>query len=55
MLVLSRQPGETIVIGDTVVTILSARNGRVSVGIEAPAETKILRGELVDKDRKEAA
>ena len=54
MLVLGRQPGETIVIGDAVVTILSARNGRVSVGIEAPQETKILRGELVERD-KEAA
>ena len=53
MLVLGRQPGETIVIGDAVVTILSARNGRVSVGVEAPAETKILRGELVED--KEAA
>jgi carbon storage regulator len=50
MLVLGRQPGETIVIGDVVVTILSARPGRVSVGIEAPQDVKVLRGELVDDE-----
>lgn len=50
MLVLSRQPGETIVIGDTVVTILSVRPGRVAVGVESPPEVKILRGELVDDE-----
>ena len=50
MLVLGRQAGETIVIGDTVVTILSVRPGRVSVGVEAPREVKVLRGELVDDE-----
>lgn len=50
MLVLGRQVGETIVIGDAVVTILSVRPGRVAVGVEAPLEVKILRGELVDDE-----
>ena len=50
MLVLTRKSMETIVIGDTVVTILNARNGRVSVGVEAPRDVKVLRGELVDEE-----
>ena len=47
MLVLSRKVGERIRIGEDV-TILFTRvaGGRVSVGIEAPAQVRILRGEL---------
>ena len=47
MLVLSRKVGERIRIGEDV-TILFTRvaGGRVSVGIEAPAHMRILRGEL---------
>lgn len=48
MLVLSRKPGEAIRIGnDTVVVIQSIRGNRVSVAVEAPSATKILRGELL--------
>jgi len=47
MLVLSRKAGEEIHIGaDTVVVIQSVKGSRVRVAIEAPSETKILRGEL---------
>ncbi len=47
MLVLSRKAGEEIHIGtDTVVVIQSVKGNRVRVAIEAPSETKILRGEL---------
>ena len=46
MLVLSRKPGESIVIaGNIVVTIL--KNGRI--GIEAPRECRILRKEVADR------
>lgn len=56
MLVLSRKPGERIQIGEAVVTILHAGCGRVSIGVEAPRETKILRGELLEREKdKEAA
>jgi carbon storage regulator CsrA len=58
MLVLSRTEGETIVItgaDGSEVTILICRTGtNVSVGIEAPASVKILRGELVEKRPKAA-
>ena len=50
MLVLNRKKGETVLIGDNVrVTILT--NCNVRVGIEAPKEVKVLRGELA-KDEK---
>lgn len=51
MLVLSRKTSERIKIGDqVVVTILHAASGRVSVGIEAPRDTRIVRGELIERD-----
>ncbi|MEX0978926.1 MAG: carbon storage regulator [Pirellulales bacterium] len=47
MLVLTRKLGETIRVGDNVtLTVLDVRGGNVKVGIEAPAEVRILRGEL---------
>ena len=50
MLVLSRKKGEVIRIGeDVVITILESDTGRVKVGIKAPPEVKVLRGELKTK------
>ncbi|MCL6504124.1 MAG: carbon storage regulator [Pirellulales bacterium] len=47
MLVLSRKPGEQIIIGGRVtVTINRLHGNRVSLAIDAPADVKILRGEL---------
>ncbi|MCC9605414.1 carbon storage regulator [Blastopirellula sp. JC732] len=47
MLVLTRKPGETIRIGDDIViTISQLKGGRVRVGIDAPPEMGIRRGEL---------
>lgn len=48
MLVLTRRKGESIVIGETVLTLLEAGRGRVRIGIDAPAEISVLRAELVD-------
>jgi carbon storage regulator len=51
MLVLSRRNGEQILVGDNVVIkVLAVRNGRVRVGIEAPREVQVRRGELLTKD-----
>lgn len=48
MLVLSRKEGETLMIGDDIkVSIQRIRGNVVSVGIEAPQQVKVLRGELV--------
>ena len=48
MLVLSRKPGEQIVIGDSiVVTVVQVRGGQVRIGFEAPDSVSILREEIV--------
>ncbi|TWT67568.1 carbon storage regulator [Allorhodopirellula solitaria] len=47
MLVLSRKEGEKLVIGDDVViTVNRIAGNRVAIGIEAPREVAIVRGEL---------
>jgi len=47
MLVLSRKEGEKLVIGDNVVITVNRISGnRVAIGIEAPREVSIKRGEL---------
>jgi carbon storage regulator len=48
MLVLTRKPGEAILIGDDiVVTFLESRGDSIRVGIEAPSGVKIQRSEIV--------
>jgi carbon storage regulator len=47
MLVLSRKPMERIHIGDSVViTVLEIRGNTARIGIDAPKEIHVLRGEL---------
>lgn len=47
MLVLSRKPGERILIGDHItITVVKLTNGGVRLGIEAPHEMPIVREEL---------
>ncbi|MDR2771717.1 MAG: carbon storage regulator [Clostridiales Family XIII bacterium] len=49
MLVISRKAGEKLRVGDSVTfTILSVSGDKVAVGIDAPREIAILRGELVE-------
>lgn len=51
MLVLSRKEGEKLVIGDNVTLVVSKISGnRVTLGIEAPADVKIFRGELAGRE-----
>lgn len=50
MLVLTRKPGEQLVIGNNIrVTIVSVGPGRVKIGIEAPPEVRIDRQEIHEK------
>lgn len=47
MLVLSRKPGEKIVIDNSIViTVVEVEGNRVRIGVEAPDNVRILRGEL---------
>ncbi len=50
MLVLSRKPSETILIGDDIrVTIVGIGTNNVRIGVEAPREKVILREEVPRK------
>ena len=59
MLVLTRKPGEGILIGDEIrITIIEGRGGSVRIGIEAPADKKIYRQEVYERicqENKEAS
>jgi carbon storage regulator len=47
MLVLSRKPGEQLVLGDGItLTVLEVRGDRVRLAVEAPDQFRILRAEL---------
>jgi carbon storage regulator CsrA len=53
MLVLSRKEGQAIVIDKTInITVNRIHGNRVELGISAPKEAKILRGELQDKEER---
>jgi carbon storage regulator len=50
MLVLTRKPGEGIVIGDDIIIkIIEMKSGGIRVGIEAPLDKKIYRQEVYDR------
>lgn len=47
MLVLTRKPGQDIMIGDDIVIhIVDVQGDNVRIGIDAPTQVKIYRGEL---------
>ena len=49
MLVLSRKPGQNLIIGEDIrITVVSVQGNRVTLGIEAPRDQRILRGELAE-------
>lgn len=51
MLVLSRKEGEQLIIGDDIVLTISRISGnRVAIGIEAPRNVRIIRGELEKRE-----
>ncbi len=54
MLVLSRQKGEKIIIGDDIViAIVDVRGDKVRVGIEAPKTVSVHREEIYDLIQKQ--
>ncbi|WDI41732.1 carbon storage regulator CsrA [Bremerella sp. P1] len=56
MLVLSRKASQTIQIGtDVTLTVLGVSGNTVRLGIEAPQEIPILRGELLNRIEKQAS
>lgn len=56
MLVLSRKPGEKIVVGDDIViTVIRSTNSQVKIGIEAPEDVAVMREELRYAENKECS
>ena len=51
MLVLTRKANEEILIGDNIrITLVRIKGNSVRIGIEAPREVRVVRGELEDED-----
>jgi carbon storage regulator len=56
MLVLTRKPGQSIMIGDGVeVQVLSVAGEKVRLGITAPRDVSIFRNEVYDRIESESA
>jgi carbon storage regulator len=54
MLVLTRKPGEGIVIEDDIkITVVEMKGGGIRIGIDAPAGKKIYRQEVYDRISRE--
>ena len=51
MLVLSRKDQQSIVIGDCIVTVVRIHGQFVRLGVTAPRDKNIRRGELPEKER----
>ncbi len=56
MLILTRKPGETIVISDNIrVTVLGSEGRQIRIGIEAPGDIPVHREEIYNKIQAENA
>ena len=54
MLILTRKPGQSIIIGeDIVVQVLGVKGLQVRIGIDAPREINIIRDELLERNEEQ--
>lgn len=54
MLILTRRVGETIKIGENItVTLLEIKGGQIRIGLTAPREVSVHRGEVYDRIQQE--
>jgi carbon storage regulator len=55
MLILTRKPGESVIVEDSVrITVLEVRGSQVKLGIQAPQEVRVNREEVLERQRAEA-
>ena len=53
MLVLGREPGEYIMIGDNImVKVIKSEYGKLRIAIDSPKELSIVRGEIWEEEHK---
>ena len=56
MLILTRRPGETLIISDNIrVTVLDVSGNQIRLGVTAPREVPVHREEVAERIRAEAA
>ena len=56
MLILTRRPGETLMVGDDVtVTVLEVKGNQVRIGVNAPKEIAVHRKEIYQRIQQEKA
>lgn len=54
MLILTRKVGESVLVGDQIkIMVVEVKGRQVRLGVEAPRETKIYRGELFERIQEE--
>jgi len=54
MLVLTRRPGESIVVGQNIIiTVIEIKGGQVRIGIDAPRDVQVHREEIYEQVRQE--
>lgn len=54
MLILTRKPGETVMIGNEVtLTVLGVRGNQVRIGIDAPRNVPVHRAEVFERIQRE--
>jgi carbon storage regulator len=54
MLILTRRPGETVMIGDVItITVLGVKGNQVRVGINAPKSVAVHREEIYERIKRE--
>ena len=52
MLVITRQPGDSILIGEDIrIIILEVSGDKIKIGIEAPRSVRIMRSEVLDTEK----
>ena len=56
MLILTRRPGDKIIINDDItITVMGWRGNQIKLGIEAPPEVKVHREEIYNKIKEQQA